>query len=209
MRRFGWAVMAVLAVLIGVYALAAVALPAIAAPFLKDRFRTIPLAAYTHLAAAGIALLVGPFQHNSRLRGRFLNVHRWLGRTYVVAVMLGGTAGLVLATMSEGGMTAHLGFGLLAVLWLLMTGTAYVRIRAKDQAAHRHWMTRSFALTYAAVMLRIYLPLSAALGIPFETAYPIIAWIAWVPNLIVAEWLIQRRRPPKVASLDARSAAAA
>jgi uncharacterized membrane protein len=208
MRRFGWAVMAVLAVLIGVYALGAVAVPAIGAPFLKDRFRTIPLAAYTHLAAAGIALLVGPFQHNARLRGRFLNAHRWLGRTYVVAVMLGGTAGLVLATMSEGGMAAHLGFGLLAVLWLLTTGTAYVRIRAKDQGAHRRWMTRSFALTYAAVMLRIYLPLSLALGIPFETAYPIISWIAWVPNLIVAEWLIMRKRPA-VASIEPRSAAAA
>lgn len=147
--------------------------------------------------------MVGPFQHNARLRGRFLDAHRWLGRTYVVAAMLGGTAGLVLATMSEGGMTAHLGFGLLAVLWLLMTGTAYVRIRAKDQAAHRRWMTRSFALTYAAVMLRIYLPLSLALGIPFETAYPIISWIAWVPNLIVAELIFLR--PSGGLSRDTRS----
>lgn len=105
-------------------------------------------------------------------------------------------------------MLAHFGFGLLAVLWLLTTGAAYARIRARDQAAHRRWMTRSFALTFAAVTLRIYIPLGLALGISFETAYPVISWICWVPNLIVAEWLIFRRRP-RPASIEPRSAAAA
>jgi len=54
-------------------------------------------------------------------------------------------------------------------------------------------MTRSYALTFAAVTLRIYLPLSQVAGIPFEPAYQTIAWLCWVPNLIVAEWLILRR----------------
>jgi hypothetical protein len=43
-------------------------------------------------------------------------------------------------------------------------------------------------------MLRIYLPLSQVYGIPFEPAYQTIAWLCWVPNLIVAEWLILRQR---------------
>ena len=208
MRKIGWAVMAVLSVLIGVYALAVVAVPAMRPPFLQDRFSTVPLIAYAHLAASAVALMIGPFQLNSRVRSRFLNVHRWLGRVYVVSVATGGTAGFVLAAMSEGGLVAHFGFGLLAALWLVTTGAAYLRIRARDQAAHRRWMTRSFALTFAAVTLRIYIPLSLGLGIPFETAYPIISWIAWVPNLIVAELLIFRRRP-SVASIEPRAAAAA
>jgi hypothetical protein len=55
-------------------------------------------------------------------------------------------------------------------------------------------MIRSYALTFAAVMLRIYLPLSQVYGIPFEPAYQTIAWLCWVPNLIVAEWLILRQQ---------------
>lgn len=208
MRKTGWVVMAMLSVCVGLYAMAVIAIPQMRPPFLTNRFDTIPLAAYGHLGASAIAMIVGPFQHNSWLRSRFLQVHRWLGRVYVIAVMLGGTAGLVLATRSEAGIVTHLGFGLLAILWLLTTGAAYLRIRARDQAAHRRWMTRSFALTFAAVTLRIYIPVSMALGIPFESAYRVISWIAWVPNLIVAEWLIFRRRP-RVASIEPRAAAAA
>jgi hypothetical protein len=56
-------------------------------------------------------------------------------------------------------------------------------------------MIRSFALTLAAVTLRLYLPLSRIAGIPFYDAYVPIAWLCWVPNLLVAEtWLRLRRR---------------
>ena len=51
-------------------------------------------------------------------------------------------------------------------------------------------MVRSYALTLAAVTLRFYLPASLANGLPFEAVYAVIAWACWVPNLIVAEWLV-------------------
>jgi hypothetical protein len=58
-------------------------------------------------------------------------------------------------------------------------------------------MTRSYALIFAAVTLRIYLPfLATAFG--EHDGYAIVAWACWVPNLLVAEWLIWsrlRRRP--------------
>ena len=83
---------------------------------------------------------------------------------------------------------------MLATLWLLATGTAYRHIRAGDRVSHRRWMIRSYALTFAAVTLRIYLPLSLAFGLPFGPAYQTIAWLCWVPNLVVAEWIILRQR---------------
>jgi hypothetical protein len=66
-------------------------------------------------------------------------------------------------------------------------------------------MIRSFALTFAAVTLRLYLPASQIAGMPFPAAYSAIAWLCWVPNLLVAEWFIRaasvapewRRFPPK------------
>lgn len=55
-------------------------------------------------------------------------------------------------------------------------------------------MIRRYALTFAAVTLRIYLPLSQVAGLPFDPAYQTISWFCWVPNLIVAEWIILHQR---------------
>src|SRR5260370_20371385 len=68
-------------------------------------------------------------------------------------------------------------------------------------------MIRSYALTLAAVTLRIYLPASQIAGIPFPDAYQTISWLCWVPNLVVAEWWILRSRlaPGGVVELAPRS----
>jgi predicted membrane protein DUF2306 len=58
---------------------------------------------------------------------------------------------------------------------------------------HRRWMVRNFALTFAAVTLRLWIPMSFAAGIPFEIAYPAIAWLCWVPNLLLPEYYLNRR----------------
>ena len=189
-RRIAWGLMAGFAVLIALYGLSILLVAGMRPPFIQQRLATMPLAAGLHFLGSAVALAVGPFQHNQRIRSRYLTLHRWLGRMYVVAVLAGGVAALMLAAVSEGGLPAHVGFGLLGSLWLVATALAYRHIRAGDQLSHRRWMVRSYALTYAAVSLRIYLPLSQVAGIPFEPAYQTIAWLCWVPNLIVAEWLI-------------------
>ena len=66
------------------------------------------------------------------------------------------------------------------------------------RVAHRRWMIRSIALTLAAVTLRIQIPVSMMLDIPFDTAYPVIAWLCWVPNLVVAEMIVRWPRRPLV-----------
>lgn len=111
--------------------------------------------------------------------------------------MIGGLGGLALAPLAQEGFASHVGFGLLATLWLSATLLAFRSIRDGDRARHREWMIRSFAMTLAAVTLRIYIPLSVIAGIPFDEEYLVIAWLCWVPNLILAEWFIlDRRRVP-------------
>ena len=133
MRRFGWGLMTALALVIAAYAIALLVVPAMRPPFMQQRFATVPLAAFLHLAGSGLALALGPFQLNARLRNRFLRVHRWMGRTYVISVLLGGSAALLVATRSEAGLPTHVGFGLLAVLWLFTTGNAFI-LRQRDPA---------------------------------------------------------------------------
>ena len=141
------------------------------------------------------ALLAGPWQFSERLRGRALNLHRWLGRFYLLEVALGSLAGFAMATVSEQGLPTHLGFGALAILWFFTGLQAYRMVLSGNIAAHRQWMIRNFALTLAAVTLRNYMPLMLfVLHWPFRTTYITLSWLCWVPNLLVAEWLIRRER---------------
>jgi uncharacterized membrane protein len=192
MKRVLWVAMTALATLVAAYAAGVLLLPGFGPPFMMARRTTIPLAVVAHLGGALVALAVGAWQLNARLRARVIALHRWMGRTYVVGVLVGGLGGLRMAVVSEEGWITHIGFGLLAVLWLFTTTRGYVAIRSHDEMRHRRWMIRSYALTFAAVTLRIYIPLSLAAGIPFGSAYQAISWLAWVPNLVFAEWWLAR-----------------
>lgn len=149
---------------------------------------------YTHILLGGLALIVGFSQFFKSLRTKRLKLHRNLGKVYVVAVLLSGIAGLIIAFFAQGGITAAMGFALLALFWLFTTIKAYTAIKQKDIERHQQWMIRSYALCFAAVTLRLYLPLFlAVIQMEFIPAYKIIAWLCWVPNLLVAEFLIIRR----------------
>jgi uncharacterized membrane protein len=146
-----------------------------------------------HIAGGMGALLSGPWQFSEKLRRRALNLHRWLGRFYLVEVAIGSVAGFALATVSEEGLPTHLGFGVLAVLWFFTGLQAYRMARNGDIQAHRNWMIRNFALSLAAVTLRNYMPLMLfALHWPFRQTYITVSWLCWVPNLLAAEWLVRR-----------------
>ncbi len=144
-----------------------------------------------HAAGAATALLVGPVQFLSALRQNKPFLHRILGRIYVAGCLIGGVSALVLATGVSTGPVTGIGFGTLGVAWLLTTGVALRAVLSGRIASHRRWMVRSFALTLAAVTLRIYLPLSDVLGIGFAASYPVIAWLCWVPNMALAEWYLR------------------
>lgn len=40
----------------------------------------------------------------------------------------------------------------------------------------------------------LYTPASLAARLDFSIVYPLIAWLSWVPNLAVAEWMYVRRK---------------
>lgn len=160
-------------------------------PEFYQRLMTLPWYAYAHFLGSGTALLVGGFQFSGRLRRGWPALHRWLGRVYLLGCLAGGLGGLGLSTISFGGAPTHVAFALLAVLWLFTGTQAWLAIRRGDVTSHRRWMIRSFALTFAAVTLRIQLGLLLEVaGWGFEETYVTVAWLSWVPNLIVAEWFL-------------------
>ncbi|MBV1852741.1 DUF2306 domain-containing protein [Catellatospora tritici] len=162
---------------------------------------TVQFALYAHIVGGAVALLLSPLQFAARLRARAPRLHRVTGRVVFGAIMLGGVSGLVLAPFNGAGLVGVLGFGGLALVWLWSAVTALRAIRGGDVETHRRWMVRTFAVTYAAVMLRLWLPVLivaqiALAGVDgqtaFDRAYLLVPFLAWVPNLIVAEWWLRR-----------------
>lgn len=168
---------------------------------LRELYLNRQVGLYIHVFAMMAPLIIGPVQFLLRRltsetrRAKYLPLHRWLGRIYVTGALIGGLSGLYLAIYAFGGFASTLGFGLLAVLTLTTTWIAYLRIRAKNEFSHKEWMTRSYALIFAAVTLRLLLgTYIGAFRIEETEAYQAIAWSCWVPNLIVAEIINVRRR---------------
>lgn len=199
MRTASWILMTVLGAFVAAYAFMGIVIPGVRSPVLTDIFASRALRGIGHLGGGGVAMVAGAFQFNLKLRFESPRVHRTLGKVYVIAVLVGGAAGGLLAPWSDGGVPAHYGFGMLAVLWVGTALVAWTNARAGDFTAHRAWMIRSYALCLAAVTLRVYLPIMEAAGVPFDAAYPAIAWLCWVPNLVLAEWLVI---PSGLAPLD-------
>jgi uncharacterized membrane protein len=192
LRQIGWGIAALLGFFVAAYAIGALWVPLVRSPLIVARLHTVPLLLIFHLTGGALAITLGALQLNSRIRRNYLAVHRWLGRCYVIAVLVGGSAGLMLATMADGGIPSSIGFGALGILWIGATVTAYLCARRRRIDLHRAWMLRSYSLTFAAVTLRIWLPLSQVAGLPFLPSYQAIAWLCWVPNLIVVEWFVLR-----------------
>ena len=145
-----------------------------------------------HVVAGGVALLISPFQFMLYRRNRIL--HRYLGRAYFLAIILGSIGGYYMAWHAFGGIVSMLGLGTLSTLWWSVTLVAVLHARNGNIPAHRRWMIRSFALTYAAVTLRLMNPLLSML---FDevTQFQIVYWLSWSTNLALAQcWINWRER---------------
>ncbi|EWC62992.1 putative membrane protein [Actinokineospora spheciospongiae] len=158
-----------------------------------DRPAWLRLCLYAHMTGGGLALLLSPIQLSTRVRARTPRLHRSAGRVVLVAIAVGALTGLLLAPHNLAGPVGTAGFGLLALLWLTFAALGLRAIRRGAVTTHRRWMLRAFALTYAAVTLRLWLVALVPLTGDFPTAYRIVPFLAWVPNLVVVELLLRER----------------
>ncbi len=151
-----------------------------------------------HVLCGILALLSGLLQFVQPLRRRFVRVHRATGAVYVASATGLGLTGLVLAPTAYTGLATSLAFSALALGTLYTTWTALRMVVSGRYDEHRRWMIRSFSLILAGVALRLLVGLYVGLhqaGIAhfsFETAYATIAWLCWVPNLLIALWITRR-----------------
>ena len=154
------------------------------------------IAFFIHVFTSMFALGAGFLQFSRAIMQKWKPLHRWVGRIYVWNILfVTGPASLVMAFYANGGWTSRLAFILLAVLWLFTTAQAWRSALSGAFKAHRSWMYRSYALTLSALTLRIWKWLIVALlAPPPMDVYRIVAWLGFIPNLILAEWLIRNNQ---------------
>lgn len=198
MKKIGWVLFGFLSIAIGTYPLI-YGLVDMSEGFLGSKSAEIRESSiwnwlfYQHIGFGAISMLTGWTQFSKKLRARNINFHRMLGKIYVPAVILSGSAGLYLSFFATGGVVAGFGFGVMAALWLFTTVMAFIKVKNGEIEEHQNWMIRSYALCWAAVTLRIWLPLlQGVVGLEFMSAYLLVAWLCWVPNLAVAEVVVRR-----------------
>jgi len=210
-KYFPWGLMAFLAIGIGIAAVAPYTTlnstnfnEATARYATETNLKFVSL--FIHAFSSGIALILGPFQFLSGLRTRRPTLHRWMGRIYLTAILVGGLSAFIIAPGLISGLVGEIGLMSLAILWLWTGLMAYINIRAGNVEVHRDWMTRNYALTFAGVTLRLWLGILIGTQVPFLATkyagdfhalfvevYRVVMWLSWVPNLVIAEWIIQRR----------------
>lgn len=170
---------------------------------LRDGFAIHYPLLVTHIFLGSVALLAACLQLWPWLRQHHPTVHRRSGRVYVWTAIPTGLCAIGISTLSLMGLNVQVGDVLFALVWLATTIRGYRAARRRRFSEHREWMVRSFALAFAIVANRVWMPLcmiafvSDGTRAELEQAAGLSMWLSWVVNLLIAEWWLQRTRNRK------------
>lgn len=141
---------------------------------------------FAHIIFGGLALLTGWRQFGNSFRNKYIRMHRSIGKVYAIAVIISSVSGIYLGIYANGGLVSATGFVCLGLIWLVTTVLAVVQIRKGNIIFHQQLMVYSYACTFAAVTLRLWFPLLKNLTHDPVNSYLAVAWLCWVPNVLVA-----------------------
>ena len=149
---------------------------------------------YTHVYTSIFVLLAG-FLAILRKDFRLKNFHRNAGKIYILLILLfAAPSGIYMGVFANGGFLSKISFVILGCLWWFTTFKAYQLARQRKFKEHKQWMWRSFALTISAITLRMWKVIIVYLFHPNPMdVYQIIAWLGWVPNILLIEYLITKK----------------
>jgi hypothetical protein len=106
-----------------------------------------------------------------------------------------GSVRVYMGIFANGGLFSKISFVILGFLWWFSTFKAYQLARQKKFKEHKQWMWRSFAFTLSAITLRMWKVIIVYLFHPNPMdVYQIIAWLGWIPNILLIEYLITKKQ---------------
>ena len=150
---------------------------------------------YAHVYTSIFVLFSGFIAVFVKPKAAFRNLHKFFGKIYVILLLLiAAPSGIYMGFYANGGILAKISFVILGILWWFTTYKAYLEIRKKNVLNHKKWMYRSYALAVSAITLRLWKVVLVYFFQPNPMdVYEVIAWLGWVPNLILTEILIKTK----------------
>jgi hypothetical protein len=155
---------------------------------------------YAHVYTSIFVLLFGFIQFFSFTSKTARLAHRFSGYQYAFLLLaFAAPSGIYMGLHANGGLWSKISFVLLGILWWAGTFIAMKKIRQRRFVSHRNWMMRSYALCLSAVTLRLWkVALVYFFHLPPMDVYQVIAWLGWVPNLLIAELIIYNKSKLKL-----------
>lgn len=173
-----------------------------AAP-LDANFARHPAVTFAHIIPGILFMILGPLQFVPANRARWLRLHRWCGRVFVVSGIVIGISALVMSLglrMDIGGANEMAATTLFALVFLFDLIKAFSHVRRGEITQHREWMIRAFAIGLAIATIRpivgAFFATSAFTHLTPQQFFGIAFWIGFTLHLIAAEvWISYTRRP--------------
>jgi uncharacterized membrane protein len=161
-----------------------------------------------HVVAGGIFLMFALFQFSSRIRNRYIDFHRWSGRTLVFAGFACSIAGLYFGwLMPYGGLAETVAITIAAILFMGALTRAVIAIRKHQVASHREWMIRALAVGLGISTVRIFMAafdfFLTPIGISPKEVFLLGIWTGWSFTIVAAELWIRFTRSENLRLLTA------
>ena len=137
---------------------------------------------YIHIFAGMFCIVAALTQFSSYILKKRKAIHIWMGKTYVLVVLvLGAPTGLYMSFFAKGSFWERMLFMFMALYWFYSTMKGLQTIKVKNVLAHKNWMIRSYHLLF------YYFDFDHLHN------YEISLWISVLGNMLVAEYIIYRK----------------
>jgi uncharacterized membrane protein len=150
------------------------------------RWQLIP-----HGLGGSIALLLGTMQFSSRIRRRYIHLHRRIGQAYIAGTFVAAPVAIWMAFINSPWCLVPFTI-VQATTWMLFTFFAYVCIRRGAVTAHREWMTRSYAVVLIFLEGRVLMAVPALARHGMD-AVVLVNWGCLAVTLVVVEAFLRWR----------------
>jgi hypothetical protein len=146
-----------------------------------------------HVGGGTLALSIGLFQFSSTIRRRFVKVHRWMGRLYLIGVLVGSIGAAYMGVMVSPLKAFGISLEFLALAWVMTSLMAYIAVLRRQFAAHREWMVRSYVVTFGFVLFRLGTRNHVFGSLGQEMQPVMLAWACWAIPMLITD-VVQRWR---------------